>query len=368
MRINNNISAVNTLRQYTANTNAANKSMEKLSSGLKINRAGDDAAGLAISEKMRAQIRGIEMASDNSQNAISLIQTAEGALSETHSILQRMNELAVQSASDTNESIDRNALDAEFQQLKNEIDDIANQTKFNNKHLLDGSVGSQVDTDPANSTIFAEAGVTSVQAGGASGTTYAFADNGTNLTITRTDGSTAAVETKTLATTAAGSGNITVSDWGLNVELGPGYAAAGVDGSSIELSASSGLSIQTGAANGEKLTITIDSMKKDDLGLNASAVDSQANAETAINTVTAAINTVSTQRANLGAYQNRLEHKINNLSTSAENLQAAESNIRDVDMAKEMVNFTKNNILMQAAQSMLAQANAQPQGVLQLLQ
>ena len=368
MRINNNISALNTFRQLTNNTGAVNKSMEKLSSGLRINRAGDDAAGLAISEKMRAQIRGTEMASKNSQDAISLVQTAEGALTETHAILQRMNELAVQASSDTNEDTDRAALQAEFSQLKSEIDDIANETSFNNKKLLDGSVGSVVDTNTTNSDIFLVAGVTDVKAGGSTGTTYEFADTGSALTITRTDGVTGAIDTTTIATTADGSGTISVSDWGLSVELGPGYTAAGVDGTQITMGASSGLTVQTGANSGETMTISIDSMKSADLGLTASAVNSLTDAQAAVTAVGTAINTVSTQRANLGAVQNRLEHKINNLNTSSENLTAAESRIRDVDMASEMVEFTKNNILVQASQAMLAQANAQPQGVLQLLQ
>ena len=359
MRINNNIAALNTLRQYSSNTAATNKSMEKLSSGSRINRAGDDAAGLAISEKMRAQIRGINMAADNSQNAISLVQTAEGALTETHSILQRMNELAVQSASDTNETIDRNALNAEFQELVKEIDDIASQTKFNNKTLLDGSVGVAIDT--ANSTLDEIAGVASMTASGAS-MTYTFANTATSLTIDNGLG-----DSVTLAAPAAGD-TIRVAQWGIEVKLTSGFAAESLNGK-IVTGASSGLTIQTGATNGEKLTIDINSMKAADLGISgATKIDTQADAETAIDTVATAINTVSTQRANLGAYQNRLEHKINNLSTSSENLQAAESRIRDIDMAKEMVNFTKNNILLQAAQSMLAQANAQPQGVLQLLQ
>ena len=367
MRINNNIAALNTLRQYSANTSATNKSMEKLSSGLRINRAGDDAAGLAISEKMRAQIRGIKQATDNSQNAISLVQTAEGALTETHSILQRMNELSVQAASDTNENIDREALQAEYTQLIVEIDDIANQTKFNNKKLLDGSVGSVVDTNTTNSDIFTVAGVMSVEAGGKTGTTYEFAEAGGNLTITR---KSAGESDQTYVMTAppSGSGNITISAWDLNVKLGPGYTTGGMAGKKITMGDSTGLIIQTGATKGEVLTIDIGSMKAADLGITGSSVADQDSATNAIDTITAAINKVSAQRANLGAYQNRLEHKINNLNTSAENLQSAESNIRDVDMAEEMVEFTKNNILLQAAQSMLAQANAQPQGVLQLLQ
>ncbi len=276
MRINNNLMSMNTYRQYSINTTNAATSTEKLSSGFRINRAGDDAAGLAISEKMRAQIRGLNMASKNSQDAISLVQTAEGALNETHSILQRMRELAVQASSDTNQDtaagVDREALDAEFQQLKLEIDDIATKTAFNGKTLLNG----------------------------------------------------------TYATT--------------------------------------GLVIQTGADAGQTLSITIADMRAAALVLTAADLSVQTGASTAITTVNTAINTVSTARSGLGAIQNRLQHKINNLDTSSENLSAAESRIRDLDMAKEMTNYTKNNILVQAATAMLAQANSAPQGVLQLLQ
>jgi flagellin len=270
MRINNNIMALNTYRQYTINNQNVATSTEKLSSGYRINRAGDDAAGLAISEKMRAQIRGLNMASKNSQDAISLVQTAEGALQETHAILQRMRELATQSASDTNETVDRAALDAEFQALIDEIDDIADKTSFNNKPLLDGTF-------------------------------------------------TAAL-------------------------------------------------IQTGANTGDTLSLGIGNMNSTTLLIDTTDVTTQATASAAIDLVNDAIDLVSTQRANLGAIQNRLSHKINNLDTSAENLQAAESRIRDVDMAKEMTALTKNNILVQASTSMLAQANAAPQSVLKLLQ
>ncbi len=277
MRINNNLMSMNTYRQYSINTTNSATSTEKLSSGYRINRAGDDAAGLAISEKMRAQIRGLNMASKNSQDAISLVQTAEGALNETHSILQRMRELAVQSSSDTNDSatVDRTALDAEFQALISEIDDIASKTAFNGKKLLDGT-----------------------------------------------------------------------------------YDTAG-----------SGLVIQTGADAGQTLEITIADMSSS-TGLSVDTLDltSQTTASAAITAVNTAINTVSTARSSLGAIQNRLQHKINNLDTSSENLSAAESRIRDLDMAKEMTNYTKNNILVQAATAMLAQANSAPQGVLQLLQ
>ena len=274
MRINHNIAAMNTYRQLTANTGATSKSLEKLSSGLKINRAGDDAAGLAISEKMRSQIRGLDTASKNASDGISLIQTAEGALNETHSILQRMRELAVQSANDTNDTGDRSALQSEITALVSEVDRISTDTEFNGKSLLNG-------------------------------------------------------------TFSAGT---------------------------------SGVILQIGANEGQLIAVNMDNMGASALGISAITISSRTGASAAITSLDTAINTVSVQRSNLGAVQNRLEHTINNLGTASENLSSAESRIRDVDMAKEMMEFTKNNILSQASQSMLAQANQQPQKVLQLLQ
>lgn len=269
MRINNNVNAMNTYRQLTVNNVNTGKSLEKLSSGFRINRAGDDAAGLSISEKMRGQIRGLQQASRNAQDGISLIQTAEGGLNETHSILQRMRELAVQAANDTNVTADRDSIKAELDELAGEITRIANQTEFNTQNILNTG-------------------------------TYNF---------------------------------------------------------------------QVGANSGQVITLSITDMKATTLGVNASnlTVDTYTNATQTISTINDAIEDVSTMRSTLGAVQNRLEHTITNLDTGAENLQAAESRVRDVDMAKEMMNFTKNNILNQAATAMLAQANQQPQGVLQLL-
>ncbi len=271
MRINNNIMALNTQRNLTINNNNMTKSVEKLSSGFRINRAGDDAAGLSISEKMRGQIRGLQTASANAQNGISMIQTAEGALNETQAIVQRMRELAVQAANDTNVTTDRAAVKAEVDQLVAEVGRIATSTTFNEKTLLDGKL-------------------------------------------------TAAV------------GNL-----------------------------------QIGADKGTTLQITIQTMTAAKLSLNGFTFATHLNAASAIAKFDVAIKTISTVRSSLGANQNRLEHTIKNLDNSAENIQAAESRIRDVDMAKEMMNFTKNNILNQAATAMLAQANQAPQGVLQLL-
>lgn len=270
MRIQHNISALNTHRNLAFNNAEASKNLEKLSSGYKINRAGDDAAGLAISEKMRGQIRGLDMASKNAQDGISLIQTAEGALNETHAILQRMRELAVQASTDTNESTDRSKLQLEVAQLIEEIDRIASTTQFNNMNVLDGTF--------------------------------------------------------------------------------------------------TGKAFHIGANQGQKLDISIGNMNATNLSVSGIDIStSRSDADAAITTINNALEKVSTQRSTLGAWQNRLEHTINNLGASSENLSAAESRIRDTDMAKEMMGFTKNNILMQAAQSMLAQANQQPQGVLQLL-
>jgi flagellin len=269
MVVQHNLTAMNTNRQLGITTGAQAKTTEKLSSGYRINRAGDDAAGLSISEKMRSQIRGLNKASTNAQDGISAIQVAEGALNETHSILQRMNELSTQAANDTNTDKDRLAIKAEIDQLVSEIDRIQSTTQFNTMNLLDG-----------------------------------------NFT---------------------------------------------------------GKNLQVGALSGQNIAISIGSMHSSKLGVNSLSVSDNAAAGASMKAVQSAIELVSTQRSELGAIQNRLEHTIANLDTTAENTQAAESRIRDVDMAEEMVEFSKNNILAQAGQSMLAQANQTNQGVLSLL-
>ncbi len=384
MRINNNIMAMNTHRQYATNNNSVSKSTERLSSGLKINRAGDDAAGLAISEKMRAQIRGLNMASKNSNDAISLVQTAEGALTETHSILQRMNELAVQSASDTNEDIDRDALQDEFDALRSEIDDVAKKTTFNNKNLLDGTFGSTSQI-AATSAVKVEGGgagavtgLVSVSFKGFSagaGQTIVFADNAGNPYSATYDGVTVTAANTDEARTMTldfGGGRIATFEFSDAVS-----EDALIDSTLTFDVTNEAAKIQTGANAGETLDITINAMTVDALGLDVLNIRTRGEAAVgatpatgatlAITTLQSAINTVSTQRSKLGATQNRLEHKINNLDTSAENLQAAESRIRDIDMAKQMTEFTTQNILVQAATAMLAQANSAPQNVLSLL-
>jgi len=375
MIINHNMNAMNAHRNMSSNTVNAGKSMEKLSSGLRINKAGDDAAGLAISEKMRGQIRGLDQASRNGQDAISLIQTAEGALNETHSILQRMRELSVQAGNDTLQTEDRTAINTEVTQLKEEITRISDTTQFNGKTLLNGNLGVSRSGGTLDSTVV---GLSSTNDIGVSN-----AAAGTTYTITEAAGSI------TLAVTATGAGSgVLVGDsqviskasmaagdtinfdaLGVSIKTDSAYVAGGTafDGLTITTGAASGATFQIGANEDQSLSINIGNMSDSGLGVDGVQVDSHANAKAAITTIDTAIGTVSTQRANLGAWQNRLEHTIANLNTSSENLTAAESRVRDVDMAKEMMNFSKNNILSQAAQAMLAQANSQPQGVLQLL-
>lgn len=293
MRVQHNIAALNSYRNLSSNNNGVSKNLEKLSSGYRINRAGDDAAGLAISEKMRAQITGLSTAQKNANDGISLIQTAEGALTEVHSMLNRMVELAQQSANGTyDNSTDRMSLQAEMDALTSEIDRVSQGTNFNGKALLDK------------------------------------AQNGKILTLQIGDSS---ARYNQLAVTLRG-----MSASELKIQK----AQSGTLAESTDVKTNS----------------------------NGISVTSQKAASAAVSVIKAAINKVSEVRGQFGALQNRLEHTINNLSVSEENMTAAESRIRDVDMAKEMMAYTKNNILVQASQAMLAQANQVPQGVLQLLQ
>ena len=270
MVVQHNMQAANANRMLGITTGAQAKSTEKLSSGYKINRAADDAAGLAISEKMRSQIRGLDRASTNAQDGVSVVQTAEGALNEVHSMLQRMNELATQAANDTNTTKDRSQIQLEIDQLTSEIDRVQSTTQFNTMNLLDGKF--------------------------------------------------------------------------------------------------TGKSLQVGSISGQTIELSIGNMDSTSLGINGLTMKDNANAGSAMCKIQIAIDKVSTQRASLGAVQNRLEHTIANLDNVSENTQSAESRIRDTDMAKEMVTYSKNNILQQAGQSMLAQANQSNQGVLSLLQ
>jgi len=488
MRIQHNLNAMNSLRQLGANNTKTGKNLEKLSSGFRINRAGDDAAGLAISEKMRGQINGLEQAEQNANDGISLIQTAEGGLNETHSILQRMREIAVQSSNGTYQNnVDRENLDKEVTALKSEIDRISSSTHFNKINLLDGSIGDpQIysTTGAANFTVgdvaatagqFVSDTVSHVTNGAAAQMKIEYLDESGSrkeATIDYTTGADLATTTKSLAdainasdvgkifkaTDAAttftldaqkagesgarvlnftGTGAATLAsgapatstlgtDAGKTVTIGAvaagntmtiggrtyefqaaadiskvaegnvavvfsdaataadnlasqlkanGVESAVSDGTSkvtiSELSEiGSKLTFQIGAngSSDQKVQLSVGDMSTKGLNLKNISVLDQDSANAAISTIDNAINKVSGTRADLGALQNRLEHTVNNLGVTNENLTAAESRIRDVDMAKEMMEYTKNNILSQAAQAMLAQANQQPQGVLQLLQ
>ncbi|MCP1423337.1 flagellin [Paenibacillus xylanexedens] len=543
MIINHNITALNTHRQLSSNSAATSKNIEKLSSGLRINRAGDDAAGLAISEKMRGQIRGLDMASKNAQDGISLIQTAEGALSETHSILQRVRELSVQSANGTNTEEDRKALQSEVTQLKSEIDRIGDTTEFNTKKLLNGALktaGASVGQDSTTGTTVAKQTAASLTGATAMNTALAITSadfksetikiDGTDIKVDwqnlstdeqstilagkgtgATDSSMKAAadlivskineaidasganiahisgyvsassslvlesgskgtdsgisiatanqqlvgkfigaaaantgatgtstyngtdvttgdqfnfqigDTKLQATLTADIDNTTTmaaAATQLQVDINTAIAAAnaaagatkdgdfgyikdvkvnalsdgrfeivsesgpinlqdlagkstvkdlGLSQAQTDASGNGGVTFQIGANKGQSITFGVNDMRSAALGVAGVDISTTAGASNAITSLDKAISSVSSERAKLGAVQNRLEHTINNLNTSSENLTAAESRVRDVDMAKEMMEQTKNNILAQAAQAMLAQANQQPQGVLQLL-
>ena len=374
------------------NQTAATKNMEKLSSGLRINRAGDDAAGLAISEKMRGQIRGLDMAAKNSQDGISLIQTAEGALNETHSILQRMRELSVQAANDTNTDADRVELQKEVKELLSEVTRIGNNTEFNTKTLMNGDLAAKATGTIANAT---EVGSVAIAELGSLKDTETFTiaqtvNYGTEATGGANDGALIDVEfeieladgtkaTGTLTKAQLDEGktsvDVTVGDSKFTVKLDDAATLKDSSGNGVGTATATdtltfddnALSFQIGANANQTMRLDLNDMRSEALGIDGIDISTSAGAQTAITALDSAIQTVSAERSKMGANQNRLEHTINNVGASSENLTAAESRIRDVDMAKEMMEMTKNNILQQAAQAMLAQANQQPQGVLQLL-
>ena len=490
MRIQHNIAALNSYRNLTGNNSAVSKNLEKLSSGYRINRAGDDAAGLAISEKMRAQITGLNTAQKNAQDGVSLVQTAEGALTEVHSMLNRMVELADQSANGTYDNeVDRANLQKEIASLKDEIDRIADSTNFNGINLLDGSLSTakldvksaSIAGNPIMPTVNAATGTSSafVAKAGADGkkqtltveyadesgtlheveveytsntdvgkndeailgalqksklasvfdiksdtkgnltlTSKVVGENGAKLTAISTTDTTADAVTigavtkgkNETVTLANGAQNITAgstivlngktyefvadtsskpktegataivvgaSDEATITNLNTALENAGVkatkEGNKLVLSATkngAALTLQIGDTSEDfnQMNVSVGDMHTAALGIADIDISTQAGAKTAVGKIKSAINSVSSTRGDLGAIQNRLEHTINNLSVTAENMTAAESRIRDVDMANEMMAYTKNNILVQSSQAMLAQANQLPQGVLQLLQ
>ena len=418
MRIQHNIMAMNAYRNYNNNTSALSKNLEKLSSGYKINRAGDDAAGLAISEKMRAQITGLKAATKNVKDGVSLVKTAEGALQEVHDMLNRMDSLATQSANGTYDNeVDRLNLQKEVNSLRSEIDRIADSSNFNGKKLLDGSMdGLQTTnykaaadgTDHKAAIDLSISGDRQVEIGGAKKSlTFefaAFADKATQanskaeikadgkvtitLALDKTNGSkfTAADIQQAIANAdlTAIAGNlsddekasleqalkeVTVSGKEMNVTKDDTEFAAKT-GTVDATKTGEKLTLQIGdtADRFNKMKVNVGDMHAKALGIGDLTVADQEGAAKAIQSIKDAINTVSSTRGDLGAIQNRLEHTQNNLSVMTENIQDAESTIRDTDVADEMMAYTKNNILVQSAQAMLAQANQVPQGVLQLLQ
>lgn len=386
MRIANNIISMTVNRYYNINLQALSKNAERLASGYRINRAADDPAGLAISERMRAQIRALNMATRNAQDGISAIQTAEGALDRVHAILQRMNELAVQSANGTNLNLDRNALMAEFSQLREEINDISGQANFNDKNLFDGSLRGKT--------------------GGRSGAISAVPAAITNIAISDIDGFTVSntgryyieandqeikmffsgleVEKKTWDEIGFDPGNPGSINFELNqlgTTLNIDYSGTKKDVmdalNKVEFNVKNssggsyndvGLVLQVGAKEGNTLAISIDAMSSEHLGLDDLDISTMEGAGKAITAVGNAINRISAQRSYLGALHNRMEHKIENLTNTALNLQDAESRIRDADIAKEMTEFIKNSIRIQAAIAILAQTNSMGQNVLKLLE
>ena len=401
MVVQHNMQAANANRMLNVTTSAQSKSTEKLSSGYKINRAADDAAGLTISEKMRKQIKGLDRASTNAQDGVSAVQTAEGALTEVHSMLQRMNELAVQSANGTNSATDRKAIQDEVDQLSTEIDRVSETTKFNETYLLKGdsktaekasfiksgySIGAgklYVEGD-ANKTELTS--TTLKEAIDAGKKIYKEADDsiatkGTDYDyVTKLydkDGKVVSAEDALKAFKANNATKFYSSDKGAqggfevknatnlyDAAQNPGF----IQQFDVNGKLSFNLHVGADSSSDNKIKVDIESMDSKGIGIKGIKVDTEDDATAAIDRISDAISKVSSQRSSLGAVQNRLEHTINNLDNVSENTTSAESRIRDTDMAKEMVNYSKNNILAQAGQSMLAQANQSNQGVLSLLQ
>ena len=409
MVVQHNLSAMNANRMLNVTTSAQSKSTEKLSSGYKINRAADDAAGLSISEKMRKQIKGLTQASSNAQDGVSAVQTAEGALTEVHSMLQRMNELAVQSSNGTNSQTDRKAIQDEIDQLTSEIDRVSETTKFNETYLLKGDA---TKTDTAYfmeskyncaDEIYVEGSKTKITDSNelakaikdgkkiykkaydqtnneqtaaniaVKGVDYAYVTklydkNGKevsaqNIQDSKNADGTAATNYYTSSAGAAGAAAPAT-----NMEITAANAKNFTKGYEVNGSISFSLHVGADSAEDNKIVVNIDSMSAKGIGVYGLKVDTEDDATAAIDRIAEAVQKVSSQRSTLGAAQNRLEHTIANLDNVVENTTSAESRIRDTDMAQEMVNYSKNNILAQAGQSMLAQANQSNQGVLSLLQ
>lgn len=381
MRIQTNISAMNTNRQIGINNSKIQKSLEKLSSGFAINRASDDAAGLAISEQMRAQINGLGVAEKNAQDAISLAQTAESGLAEIEDIAQRMNELATKGANTTLDAQARTALTQEMTKLNEEIDRIAGGSNFNGINLLDGSFGrtitGTVGTDIGKAAGFDKIDLNGLKNFAAGGTVTVSNAAGGDMTIKYNDGAGNEISQTINGNTAPATGatkELNFDKLGIKVTLNENYnpTTAITTDNTITTMATTGnnASFQIGATTGDDqhLEFGIGKIDSTVLGTKAMNLTDATTSRAAMDIAQKAINTVSEARSSIGAFQSRMEHATNNITATKENLSAAESRIRDTDMAAEMIEFTKNSVVAQAAQAMLAQANMQPQSVLQLLQ
>lgn len=390
-QINTNINAMDAQRFLNINSVAYSQSVQRLSSGLRINSAADDAAGLAISQKLQAQVNGLNQASRNAQDGISMVQTADGAASQIEAMLQRMRELAVEGSNDTLSTSDRTAISAELTQLQSQVDLTAQQTKFNGNSLLTGSMQTSVNTATSvvqngyNIVAGTNTSVSSLDVSGAKGaTTYTFSDAAGVLTLS--DGTVSqAINLATTTVAAGGSLNLNFDKLGVNLTVSSvagetgANIATGLNAKTIITGASSGANIQIGANASDNMTISTGDFQIS--GGSASAMtglgtaiatfggaETSANAQALITSVDTALDYVNTQRANLGAYQNRLQDSVTNLQQISQNLSTAQSNIQDVNVALQMVSYTKEQILQQEGTAVLAQANQQPNGVMRLFQ
>jgi flagellin len=410
LRINQNIAAMNAYRNLSVTDGQMARSLEKLSSGYRINRAADDAAGLSVSEGLRAQIGGLKTAVRNSQDGISVVQTAEGALTESHAILQRMRDLSVQAANGGSQDAQaQDAANTEFTQLKTELNRIANTTSFGTQKLLDGTFGGRATLASDSYSAFAGATVSAtatdnqfqldgvkingtnvdditVTLPGASGTSYSTPaqyvnalNQGLRTALQAAGGNGDEVQFSVEADPNSTNVKFTLSganSFSVDSTVGYGTALTGMPTQSSAAAftpttpSTTGGVFQVGANNtvNERIAVAIGSMTAGSLGIGGGVnLTSTSNSQNAVDAIDNAIKTVSNTRAQLGAFQNRFEHTINNLNVAVENLSSSESRIRDTDMAQEMVSFTRSQILSQAGTAMLAQANQAPQGVLQLL-
>jgi flagellin len=395
LQINTNVAALNAQRNLSSTNRRLGVLFEQLSSGLRVNRAADDAAGLAISEKMRAQIRGMQQGQRNAQDGISMLQTTEGALNEVHSILQRIRELAVQAGNTTLSSSDRQAIGEEMLALKSEVENIGTRTRFNGQQLLNGSLSVSMDAAASTAdTVTATANgatvsVATIDVGEAIGSaTYNLAATGADLTLSHDDG-TGYVIAQTITVNAMGANaaqSLQFDRLGVTIDLAHdanagnvtgATIAAALDGTVIETEASSTASFRVGADTGDNIALAFEDMRASALGdaskidtliADNNAVSTNAKADILLASVDAAIAQVSTFRAKLGASQNQMEHAVNSVAVSVENLSASESRIRDADIAMVSSQLVARQIMQQAGVSVLAQANTAPQAVLQLLQ